>query len=287
MEAILVGGALMGVVYALVALGLTLVFGVMRLVNFAHGEMVVAGMYVGWWCHELLGLGALGAAPIAAAVMFLLGAALQRFLLQDFVARPQHSQFIVFIGIALVITGIHLIAFGADSRPIMSMASFETVTLFGLRLDLTRVQAAGVAFVAILLLAGFLRFTDTGQAIRAAADNRVGAEAVGIRVNRVYLVTAGLGAACAGVAGAVVAPIFDTQPYLAVEFTLIAFVTVIVGGLGSLRGALVGGVLIGFAEAVAALAIQPSLKTLFSYALLVLVLLLRPAGLFGTQSHVR
>ena len=138
-----------------------------------------------------------------------------------------------------------------------------------------------MALLLIIALMLFLKFSTLGRSIRAAADNLIGAQVIGIRVRKVYAVTAGIGMACAGAAGALVAPIFDTQPFLATDFTLIAFIIVIVGGLGSLTGALLGGVLIGLSEALAALVISPALKTTFSYALLVLVLLLRPNGLFG------
>ena len=280
---VLVGGALMGLVYALIACGLTVVFGVMRVINFAHGEMVVAGMYIGYWCAALLNLPTLPAALLAAVIMFALGYLLQRLLVERFMTRPQHVQFILFIGLSLVITGLHLMAFGPDARSVNSPLSFETLAIGPLSLDLVRVQAAAAAALLIAALALFLRLSSFGQAVRAAADNRLGGLVIGLNIPRVFAVTFGIGAACAGAAGALVSPVFDTQPFLAVDFTLIAFVTVIVGGLGSLRGALVGGMLIGVAEASAALLIQPSMKSAFSYALLVLVLLLRPNGLFSAR----
>ena len=157
----------------------------------------------------------------------------------------------------------------------------QSYTIGPVRLDVLRSQAALMALLLIIALMLFLKFSTLGRSIRAAADNLIGAQVIGIRVRKVYAVTAGIGMACAGAAGALVAPIFDTQPFLATDFTLIAFIIVIVGGLGSLAGALIGGVLIGLSEALAALVISPALKTTFSYALLVLVLLLRPNGLFG------
>lgn len=279
---VLASGVLNGVVYALIAIGLTIIFGVMRLVNFAHGEIVVIGMYAGYWAFELLGLPPLVTMPIAATALFVLGYGLQRAVVNPFVARPQHVQFILFISFALIITGMHLMLFGPDARGIFSLASFETYNLLGLRLDATRVQAAGGAAALIVLLFVFLRRSNTGRSIRAAADNRVGAQVIGIRIPHVFAVTAGIGMACAGAAGVLVAPMFDTNPFLAAEFTLLAFIVVIVGGLGSLMGALAGGILIGVVEGAAALTLSPSMKSMFSYALLVLVLLLRPSGLFGS-----
>ena len=281
---ILAGSVLIGIVYALIGSGLTIMFGVMRVVNFAHGEMVVAGMYMGYFAHSLLGLPAPLAAIIAAVVMFAFGYLLQRLLVEKFMARPQHIQFILFIGIALVITGLHLAVFGPDAHAVDGPITFATISLGPLSLDLVRVQAAGGAAVLILSLVLFLRLAPLGQAMRAAADNRTGSLVIGLNVPRICALASGIGAACAGAAGALISPVFDTEPYLGLEFTLIAFVTVIVGGLGSLAGALVGGVLIGLAEATAALAIDPQLKTAFSYGLLLLVLLLRPRGLFGADA---
>jgi branched-chain amino acid transport system permease protein len=159
----------------------------------------------------------------------------------------------------------------------------ESYSLGILRLDKVRVQAAVTALAIIAALTLFLRYATLGRSIRAAADNLIGAQVIGISVRRVYAITAGIGMACAGVAGALVAPMFAAQPFLATDFTLIAFIIVIVGGLGSLSGALLGGILIGLAEALAALMFSPALKTIFSYGLLVFVLLLRPNGLFGER----
>lgn len=282
---VLVSGLLIGFVYALIALGLTIIFGVMRVVNFAHGEMVVIGMYAGYWMWTYTHLPPWLLALPAGALLFILGYALQRSIINPFISRPQHAQFILFISLALIITGLHLVLFGADSRPIQDVMTMQSYVLGILRLDKVRTQAAIMAFVVIACLIAFLRYSTLGRSIRAAADNLIGAQVIGISVKRVYAVTAGIGMACAGVAGALISPMFDTQPFLATDFTLIAFIIVIVGGLGSMSGALLGGVLIGLAEAIAALAFSPALKTVFSYALLVFVLLLRPNGLFGEREQ--
>lgn len=282
---VLVSGLLIGFVYALIALGLTIIFGVMRVVNFAHGEMVVIGMYAGYWMWTYTHLPPWLLALPAGAFLFVIGYALQRAIINPFISRPQHAQFILFISLALIITGLHLVLFGADSRPIQDVMTMQSYGLGILRLDKVRTQAAVMALVVIACLIAFLRYSTLGRSIRAAADNLIGAQVIGISVKRVYAVTAGIGMACAGVAGALISPMFDTQPFLATDFTLIAFIIVIVGGLGSMSGALLGGVLIGLAEAIAALAFSPALKTVFSYALLVFVLLLRPNGLFGEREQ--
>ena len=282
---VLASGALIGVVYALIALGLTIIFGVMRIVNFAHGEMVVIGMYVGYGMWLATQLPPWSLAPFAALVLFLLGYVLQRGIVNAFIDRPQHAQFILFIALALVITGLHLVLFGPDPRSVQVADSLRSYVVGPFRLDVVRTQAALGALVLIGALLLFLQRSTLGRSIRAAADNLVGAQVIGIRIRQVYAVTAGIGMACAGAAGALISPMFDTQPFLATDFTLIAFIIVIVGGLGSVTGALIGGVLIGLAEAVAAVIVSPALKTTFSYWLLVLVLLLRPNGLFGEQER--
>lgn len=282
---VLVSGLLIGFVYALIALGLTIIFGVMRMVNFAHGEMVVIGMYAAYWMWSATHLPPWLLAIPAGALLFFIGYWLQKLIINAYIDRPQHTQFILFISLALIITGLHVVLFGPDPRPIQDPMTMQSYTIGALRLDKVRVQAALTALVLISGLIVFLRYSTLGRSIRAAADNLVGAQVIGISVKRVYAMTAGIGMACAGAAGALISPMFDTQPFLATDFTLIAFIIVIVGGLGSLTGALFGGILIGLAEAIAALAFSPSLKTLFSYALLVFVLLLRPNGLFGERER--
>lgn len=280
---VIAGGVLIGFVYALIACGLTVVFGVMRVVNFAHGEMVVAGMYIGYWASALCHIAAVPAAVLAAVLMFAFGYGLQLVLIERFMTRSQHVQFILFIGLSLVLTGTFLMAFGPDPRAADSAVSFSTVTIGLVTLDLARFQAAASAAALVAALAMFLRFSAFGRALRAAADNRTGALVAGLNIPRVFAITMGLGAACAGAAGALISPMFDTQPFLAVDFTLVAFTVVIIGGLGSILGAVAGGLLIGVAEACAALLIEPSMKSAFSFALLVAVLILRPNGLFGEK----
>jgi branched-chain amino acid transport system permease protein len=278
---VILGGLLLGAVYALIATGLNIIFGVMRVVNFAHGEMVVVGMYVGYGAWKFLGMPVLGAAPLAALLLFALGYVFQRSVGNRFLSEPQHMQFILFIALGLVITGLHAVLFSPDPRSIQSPEGFTAWHLGFLRFDAAKTQAAAVALLLILALWSWLRYSLTGKAILAAASNPVGGKAIGIRIPHLFAVTAGIGAACAGTAGALVAPFFDTHPYLAAEFTLLAFITVIVGGLSSLPGALLGGLLIGVAEALAAYTVMPSMKSIFSYAVLILVILLRPAGLLG------
>ena len=280
---VLASGVLIGLVYGLVALGLTIIFGVMRVVNFAHGEMVVFGVYIGYWTVRIWDIPIIAAAAIAAVIMFLFGYLLEALVVKRFVNRPHHYQFIVFIGLSLLFSGVLLVSFGPDPRPTASQLSFQTVAVGPLTLDWARIQAALTAGVLIAALSAYLKYSAFGRSLRAAANNRLGGLVVGLNIPRVYAVTFGIGSACAGVAGALISPLFDAQPYLAVDFTLLAFVTVIVGGLGSFGGALLGGLTIGVAEAVAALTFTPSMKTALPYALLIIILILRPRGFFGAK----
>ncbi|MCZ7562721.1 MAG: branched-chain amino acid ABC transporter permease [Burkholderiales bacterium] len=211
---VVVGGLLLGAVYALIATGLNVIFGVMRMVNFAHGEIVVAGMYVGYGFWHLTGLPAVAALPLAAAALFGAGYAFQRLVANRFVEAAQHVQFILFIGLALMITGVHAMLFGPDLRPIQSAAGFDVYRIGVLRLDAVRTQGALWAFVLIAALWAWLRYAVTGKAIRAAAENLAGGRAIGIRVAHLFAIVAGIGFACAGAAGTLVAPLFDTHPIL-------------------------------------------------------------------------
>ncbi len=274
---ILVAGLLTGAVYALMALGLSVIFGVIRIVNFAHGEMMVLGMFGAWALNRFLHLDPLWAMPLVAAALFLAGYALQRGLINRFVARPEHMQFLLMLAIAIMLTSAMLMGFGPDARNVQLDYAFDSYDLGGLLVDKVRVLAAGGAVAGAALLWAFFRFARTGKAIRACADNYLGAQVVGLDVKRLYAIT------FVGAAGSLMLLLVDVHPYLATDYTLLAFIIVIVGGLGSLGGALLGGLLIGLSEALSGFFIDPSMKSMFSYGLLILVLLVRPQGLLGRR----
>ena len=276
-------GLLTGMVYGLMALGLSVIFGVMRVVNFAHGEMMVVGMYLAWAAFDYAEVTPLVSLPLIALVFFALGYGLQRAVISPFINRPEHQQFLLLLAIATLLANGCLAIAGPDSRVVQLDSQFDSYELGPLVFDAVRVHAAVAALVIAGLLWLFFTRTRTGKAIRAAADNHMGALVVGLDVRRLYAFTFGVGAACVGAAGALMITIVPVTPFLAAEYTLLAFVIVIVGGLGSMTGALLGGLLIGVSEAVAGLLLQPSLKSMFSFGLLIVVLLLRPQGLFGRK----
>jgi len=276
-------GLLTGMVYGLMALGLSVIFGVMRVVNFAHGEMMVVGMYLAWAAFGFAEVSPLVSLPLIALLFFGLGYGLQRGLISPFINRPEHQQFLLLLAIATLLANGCLAIAGPDSRVVQLDSQFDSYELGPLVFDAVRVHAAVAALAIAGLLWLFFTRTRIGKAIRAAADNHMGALVVGLDVRRLYAFTFGVGAACVGAAGALMITIVPVTPFLAAEYTLLAFVIVIVGGLGSMTGALLGGLLIGVSEAVAGLLLQPSLKSMFSFGLLIVVLLLRPQGLFGRK----
>jgi branched-chain amino acid transport system permease protein len=277
----MVGGLLTGLVYGLAALGLTVIFGVARTINFAHGGLLVAGMFAA--AH---GADPLLVLPVVAGVLFVAGFGVQRLVIEPATARgvgiSEPLQLLLMAGLALVVMNGLLLLFGPDSRGFHLAATKSAPLAVGpLLLDRLRVRAALVAVMVTALLFAFFNLSRTGKAIRACADNPLGAQVVGLDLAGLRAVTFGLGVAVTGLAGGLLARIFDEGPGLMVDGAVTGLVIVLIGGLGSVGGALVGGVLIGLAEAAATIVLGPSLKSLFGYGLLVLVLLWRPRGLLG------
>jgi branched-chain amino acid transport system permease protein len=216
--------------------------------------------------------------------MFVFGYALQAGLINLFITRPEHSQFLLLVAIAIVITNVLLILFGPDSQNVQVAYAFDSFELGRLIVDATKVYAGVASIVVTVALFAFFRYTAVGTAIRACADNYTGALVVGLDVKRLYALTFGLGAACVGAAGTMLLLLFDVTPAVGPAYTLLAFVIVITGGLGSMAGALAGGVLIGLTEAMAGLVFTPSAKSMFAFGLLVLVLLFRPQGIMRKRA---
>jgi branched-chain amino acid transport system permease protein len=279
-----VAGILTGLVYGLMALGLSVIFGVVRVVNFAHGEMMSIAMYLTVLLFSSLNLDPLVMLLPIAAVLFVFGYALQAGLINPFISRPEHSQFLLLVALALIIVNALLIVFGPDARTVQTAYAFDSFEVGALIVDATKLYAGAAAIAVAALLFAFFRFAPLGKAIRACADNYTGALVVGLDVKRLYALTFGIGAACVGAAGVMMTLIVDVTPMIGPTYTLLAFVIVITGGLGSMAGALLGGLLIGVTEALAGLLFTPSAKSMFAFAILVLVLLFRPQGILGRRA---
>ncbi len=280
---VVIAGLLTGLVYGLMALGLSVIFGVVRVVNFAHGEMMTIAMYATVVLFAALRVDPFVAVVPVAAAFFVFGYLLQAGLINPFITRPEHSQFMLLVAVAIVMVNALLMVFGPDARNVQVDYQLESYAIGPILFDKARVFASAAAVAASAALFAFFKFTRVGKAIRACADNYLGAKVVGLNVKRYYALTFGLGSACVAVAGCMMILLVDVSPVLGPAYTLLAFVIVIVGGLGSMGGALLGGVLIGVSEALAGLFIAPSAKSMFSFALLILVLLARPQGLLGRK----
>jgi branched-chain amino acid transport system permease protein len=278
-----VSGLLTGLVYGLMAVGLSVIFGVVRVVNFAHGEMMTIAMYLAIMLFNSFGFDPLVMAVPLAGTLFALGYVLQAGLINPFITRPEYSQFMLLIAIAIIIVNVLLIVFGPDARNVQTSYAFDSFLLGPLIIDATKVYAGAATLLITAVLFAFFQFTPVGKAIRACADNYTGALVVGLNVKRLYALTFGIGAACVGAAGSMLVLLVDVTPSLGPALTLLAFIIVITGGLGSMAGAVLGGLLIGFTEAMAGLFFTPSAKSMFSFGLLVLVLLFRPQGILGKR----
>ncbi len=279
-----VAGVLTGLVYGLMALGLSVIFGVVRVVNFAHGEMMTIAMYIAVTLFSAFHLDPLVMMVPIAAVLFAFGYVLQKGFINPFITRPEHSQFLLLVAVAIVIVNVLLIVYGPDAQNVQTSYAYDSFQIGPLIVDATKAYAGLAAIVVAAALFAFFQYSTVGTAIRACADNYTGALVVGLDVKHLYALTFGLGAACVGAAGTILLLIFDVTPAAGPAYTLLAFVIVITGGLGSMPGALIGGVMIGLTEAMAGLLFTPSAKSMFSFGILVLVLLFRPQGIMGKRA---
>jgi branched-chain amino acid transport system permease protein len=284
LAAALINGLTTGAVYALIALGLTLVYGVLHIINFAHGAALTAAMYgvfflvTGWKLDPYLAI------LVVAPAFFGLGYAVQRWVIGPAAGDNDNAILLVTLGLSIMIENALLAAFKADTRAIdvpYAYASFDLGFMF---LGLPRIIALVVAVVVTLLLGVLLTRTDTGKAIRAVAKEKMGAALVGIDVKHIYAVTFGLGAACVAVAACLLMPTFYVSPRAGNAFVLVAFTIVVLGGMGSVAGALLGALCIGVVESFSGLYLGESLGQIGIFLIFILVLLIRPTGLFGAKA---
>ena len=277
----LVTGVLTGGLYALLGMGLALIFGVMRIVNFAHGAFVMAGMYVAYFLYTGPGLSPYASFPIVLFALFALGLVSYRLLVRRVMTAPHSMQILLTAGLSLVLIGLAQLFFGADYRQLNLPQASRNDAWGPLRVN----RAYLISFVVAIAVAGLLRWTiartEFGRAVRAVTQNRSAAALVGIPVERVSAIAFAIGAACAGVGGALLLPVFYVYPTVGEQFQLRSFVIVVLGGMGSIEGAAVGGLLLGVAESFTAYLWSDSYAPVVSFAMFLAVLLLRPSGLLG------
>ena len=277
----ILSGILVGGSYALTGIGLTLIFGVMRVINFAQGELVMVGMYGTFFLFSLLGIDPFLSVVLTMPAMFLLGAVLQRSLINRVLDALPQNQILLTIGIGLVLSNLAMLAFTSDYRILSTSYSSSSVPLGPLRLSTPLIYCFLITAVITAALYWFLVKTDAGHAVRATAQDRDAAQLMGVNVRNMGILAFGLGSALAGAAGALVAPIYYIYPQVGGAFTLKAFVVVVLGGMGSIIGATLGGILIGVAEAVSGTYFGSGWKDVCVYVIFLLVLLLKPSGLLG------
>ena len=274
-------GLFMGSVYALIAIGFTLVFGVTNIVNFAHGHFVMGAMFVTYLLFKAWKLDPYVGLVVVLPLFFVVGSLIYRLVIQRIVEAPHSAHMMVTLGLLIFIENLANLFFGGDLRGITTTYTTSSLVLGDVSFPVARMGAAAVSLAAVVGLALVLHRTSLGKAIRAAANNPEGAALVGIDVGRVYRVAFSLGTAAAALAGAVIMPFSLVSPFVGGEFVLKAFVIAVLGGLGSVAGALIGGLLIGLVEALSSLYISASLGNAIVFAILIAVLLYRPWGILG------
>ncbi|PHR17942.1 MAG: branched-chain amino acid ABC transporter permease [Hoeflea sp.] len=277
-------GLTTGGLYALVALGLTLIYGVLHIINFAHGALLMLGLYAVYFLNVQFGIDPYLALLIVPPAMFALGYALQRGI----IGRASHGRdeniLLVTLGLSIIIENLSLYFFRSDTRTVDTPYSFDVVEIFGAFLPYPKVVAFVGALVTAALLWLLMSHTDLGRAIRALAKERKGAQLVGINADHVFAMSFGLGVACLGVAACLLLPSYYVNPQVGGGFVLIAFTIVVLGGMGSFVGALIGGLIIGVVEALGGLFLGESLGQIGIFLIFILVLIFRPNGLFGAKA---
>jgi branched-chain amino acid transport system permease protein len=279
----LVSGLLIGFVFALIAAGLSLIFGVMEIVNFAHGEFLMLSMYLSYFLHDRFGWDPLAALPLNALALFVFGIVVYAALIRRVLRASMLAQIFATFGLGVFLQNLAQFLWRADFRTVGETWVAGRVALAGVFIGRPQLAAAAGAIVTTAALWWLLTRTDTGRALLATAEDRQAAALMGIDPDRMFALAWGLGSACVGVAGALLSTFYYIYPQVGGVFALIAFVAVALGGFGSVAGAFVGGVLIGAVESLAGVLVAPAVKNIFVFAIYLLVVLLRPRGLLGRQ----
>ena len=275
-----VSGILLGGVYALISIGLTLIFGVLRVVNFAHGEFLMIAMYASFWLFHLYGLDPYVSILIVVALLFLVGLLVETLVIRPILQASASMQIAATVGLSVLLQNLALVTMTANYRSVDTRLSKAVLSIGPLTMGVSRLLAFLVALGITGALFLFLQRSYLGKAIRCTAQDRTAALLMGINIDRVYLLTFAIGSALVGVAGALLAPLYPVFPTVGTYFVLAAFVVVVLGGLGNLTGALLGGFIIGLVEAFSGFYV-PELKEAVYFVVFIIVLLIRPTGLFG------
>jgi branched-chain amino acid transport system permease protein len=278
---LIINGILLGSLYAIISVGLTLIFGIVRVVNFAHGEFLMVGMYAAYLLSAHFGLHPYVSAIPVMLLLFALGALVQRTIIQPLLAADEHIQIFATVGLSTALVNLALLIFGADLRSVPPSAAQRTVMVGGYTLVIGQVVMFACALALVTALHFFMQSTALGRAIRATAQNRNAALLMGVCVERVFVIAFGLGAACVGLASALVMALYPATPTIGTYFVLTAFVVVVLGGMRSMYGAFWGAMIIGLVDSLSGYYIAPDLKEVVYFALFLVILIFKPTGLFG------
>ncbi len=278
-------GILMGGVYALAALGVSLIFGVMKITNFAHGALITVGMFVTYELYAALHVNPYVSLPIVIAFMFALGFVIQRVTINPIINAPSHNQLLLTQGLSIVLENLLLVMFTANYKSITLKGFDQAINIGGIAINKPKLIAFGIVVAASFFVYILLNRTDTGHAISATSVQREGATLMGIRVERINAIAFGIGVACAGVAGTLLAPMQYISPTVGEGFQLKCFIIAVFGGLGNIWGAVAAGLIIGVVESMASLALGGSWSEMVIYLIFILVLLFKPTGLFGRKTR--
>jgi branched-chain amino acid transport system permease protein len=276
-----INGLLLGGIYAVVALGFSLVWGVMNVINVSHGAFVMLGAFATYWLFVLFGLDPFVGAPLAMVALFVVGYAIQKYVINLVVRAPIYMTLILTFGLDLLIVNLGLIAWSADFRSVNTAYAGQGLVLGPLVIPYARAGTLLLALLASAALFAFMDRTRTGNAIRATRMDLEAAEGVGVRIDRIYALTFAIGAALTGLAGGLISATLPITPIMGLTYTGKAFVVTALGGLGNMGGALVGGIVLGLAETLGATLFGPGYQDAIGYVLLVLILIVRPVGLLG------
>jgi branched-chain amino acid transport system permease protein len=274
---------LLGGVYALIAVGLTLIFGVMRIVNFAHGEFLMLGMYLAFWSFTLLGLDPYVTLVLALPIIFAGGWLSYRLVMRPVINASHNVQVFTTVGLSIALQAVALVLWSADAQFIRTGYYAVVVRFGGAALNLAQIAAFVVAVIFTAALFAFMRWSYAGKIMRATAQDRHAAALMGIDTGSVFGLTWAVGITCVGVAGVVLAPIYPVYPSIGLQFVLIAYVAVVLGGLGDMAGALIASLVVAFVEVVGSYVIGTAWKEVMYLLLFIAILVIRPAGLFGQR----
>ncbi|MBP6897163.1 MAG: branched-chain amino acid ABC transporter permease [Gammaproteobacteria bacterium] len=277
-------GLTTGAVYALIALGLTLIYGVLHIINFAHGASLMLALYAVYWLRAQFGIDPYLALPLVVAGMFALGYVLQRGIINRASHGKDENILLVTLGLSIVMENLALLFFRSDTRTIDTPYTLTTLQIGPAFIALPKLIAFGGALAGAAVLLWIVKATDLGRAIRAVAKEKQGARLMGIDVDHVYAMSFGIGLACLGAAACFLLPAYYVNPQVGGGFVLVAFTIVVLGGMGSFAGALVGGLLIGVVESLGGLFLGESLGQIGIFLIFIAVLLFRPQGLFGSKA---